>query len=74
MLKVIFSETIEVGNHKTGRYRRWEKKAELEGSAQEVSYFVNNISSRIQLPGVSARGSNDNFMISGMGKLLQLED
>ena len=75
MVKVRFSETIEVGNHKTGLYRRWEKKAEFEGSAQEVSYLLNNISTRLQLPGVSARGfGNDNFMISGMGKLLQLED
>ncbi len=74
MLKVKFTETLEIGNYKTGLYRRWEKKAELEGSAQEVSYFVNSVASRIQLPGVSQRGSNDNFMINGFNKLLQLED
>ncbi len=75
MVKVRFSETIEVGNHITGLYRRWEKKAELEGSAQEVSYLINNISTRLQLPGVSARGfGNDNFMIDGFKKILLLDD
>lgn len=75
MVKVRFSETIEIGNHKTGLYRRWEKKAEFEGSAQEVSYLINSISSRLKLPGVSARGfGNDNFMIKDMGKMLLLDD
>ena len=74
MLKVKFSETLEIGNYKTGLYRRWEKKAELEGSAQEVAYFVNNTISRIQLPRVSQRGSSDNHMINGFSRLLQLED
>ena len=73
-MKVKFTETLEIGNYKTGLYRRWEKKAELEGPAQEVAYFVNNVTSRIQLPGVSQRGSNDNYMIDGFNKLLRLED
>ncbi len=75
MATVRFSETIEIGNHKTGLYRRWEKKAEFEGSAQEVSYLINSVSRTMKLPGVASRNNgDDNFMISGMGKLLQLDD
>lgn len=70
-----FSETIEIGNHKTGLYRRWEKKAEFEGSAQEVSYLINSVSRTMKLPGVSSRlNGNDNFMIDGFKKMLMIED
>lgn len=75
MVRVRFSETIEIGNHKTGLYRRWEKKAEFEGSGQEVSYLINSISSTLKLPGVSSRfNGNDNFMIDGFKKMLLLDE
>ncbi len=75
MATVRFSETIEIGNHKTGLYRKWEKKAEFEGSAQEVSYLINSVSRIMKLPGVSSRlNGNDNFMIKDMGKMLLLDD
>ena len=75
MVKMRIRESLEVGNRITGYYRRWEKESEFEGSAQEVSYLVSNLASRLMLPGVSLRGgSNDNMMIDRFNKLLQLED
>ena len=75
MATVRFSETIEIGNHITGLYRRWEKKAEFEGSVQEVSYLINSVSRTMKLPGVASRfNGNDNFMIDGFKKMLMIED
>lgn len=74
-MKVTFTETIEIGNYKTGLYRRWIKQAEIEGSVTEVSHLLRNVSTIMKLPGVSARGyGNDNFMIDGFKKMLLLDD
>ncbi len=75
MATVRFSETIEIGNHKTGLYRKWEKKAEFEGSAQEVNLIVSNISRTMRLPALSRIGEDsDVSILKGVPHLLQLED
>lgn len=75
MCKAIFTESIEIGNSKTGYYRKWEKKAEFEGTAGEVVQLINNASSRLKLPGVSSRWSKtDNIMIDSFPKLLKLDE
>ncbi|MFH1851077.1 MAG: hypothetical protein ABIA75_01900 [Candidatus Neomarinimicrobiota bacterium] len=75
MVKVRFHESIEVGNRHTGYYRRYEKEAEFEGSAGEVSGLLINLSSRLVLPGVSRRGYEDNLRLSrNFPDLLQLKD
>ena len=71
MAKVYIREIIEVGNSKTGYYRRAERSVEFEGSSQEISYLIVTTARVMQLPGDSMRGP---LLIDSFPKLLQLED
>ncbi len=75
MARIRLSESIEIGNYKTGYYRRYSREAEIEGTAQEVSLIVSNISRTMRLPGLSRYGDDSDISIlKGMPHLLQLED
>ena len=71
MAKVIIREIIDVGNHKTGYYRRAERSMDFEGTSQEISRLIATTASVMQLPGDSMRGR---LLIDSFPKLLQLED
>ena len=71
MAKVIIREIIEIGNRKTGYYRRAERSMDFEGTSQEISRLIATTASVMQLPGDSMRGR---LLIDSFPKLLQLED
>ena len=71
MAKVKIREIIEIGNRKTGYYRRAERSVEFEGSSQEISHLIATTARVMQLPGDSMRGR---LLIDSFPKLLQLED
>lgn len=71
MAKVSIREIIEIGNRKTGYYRRGERSMDFEGSSQDVAYLIASTASVMQLPGDSMRGP---LLIDSFPKLLQLED
>ncbi len=75
MARLKLSETIEIGNYNTGYYRRYSKKAEIEGTVQEINLIVSNISRTMRLPGLSRYGDDSDISIlKGMPHLLQLDD
>jgi len=75
MARVRFSETVEIGNTKTGYYRKWSKEAEFEGTAPEIQYLITSTAARLKLPGVSGKGAAvDNIMIDSFYKLLKLDE
>ena len=71
MAKVIIREIIEIGNRKTGYYRRAERSMDFEGTSQEISHLIATTARVMQLPGDSSRGR---LLIDSFPKLLQLED
>ena len=71
MAKVSIREIIEVGNRKTGYYRRAERSMDFEGTSQEISRLIATTATVMQLPGDSMRGR---LLIDSFPKLLQLED
>ena len=71
MAKVSIREIIEIGNRKTGYYRRAERSVDFEGTSQEISRLIATTARVMQLPGDSMRGR---LLIVSFPKLLQLED
>ena len=71
MAKVSIREIIEIGNRKTGYYRRAERSVDFEGTSQYISRLIATTASVMQLPGDSLRGR---LLIDSFPKLLQLED
>ena len=71
MAKVSIREIIEIGNRKTGYYRRAERSMDFEGTSQEISRLIATTARVMQLPGDSMRGR---LLIDSFPKLLQLED
>lgn len=70
-----FTETLEVGNWKTGEYHRWTKRAEFEGTAQEVGYLIETTSRLMQLPALTPYGQlSGSGIIAGFRKRRKLNE
>ena len=74
MGRLKITETIEIGNRITGVYGKWSKKAEFEGSAQEVLQMFNAASSKLELPCARSTEFRLNNLISGQNINLLKDD